>query len=197
MTAYTSLDYKNIKPATIWAQAHCHPLMHGEILVTQRPHQNWGGAAATAQMYLPLSRQTCWQHLTDYPRWVQYCPDLTRSEILAPPTPSKPGCKRLYQVGSKNFILFSTQVEIYLQVFEISQQQIQFRLEKGSFVDFSADLLLQDHRDGTLLSYSVAATPNFPIPGMFIQQALQLELPANLRQMRQVLLDAESASFQV
>lgn len=185
MTAYPSLNYINL-PSVNWAQTQWNQLMQGEIFVTQKPHAGWGGAA-TAQMYLPLSRQTCWQQLTNYPRWVQYCPDLIRSEVIAQPTKDQPGMTRLYQVGSKNFILFSAQVEIYLKVFEISQEQIQFRLEKGSFVDFSADLLLQDHQSGTLLTYSVSATPNFPIPGMFIQQALQLELPANMRQMRQVL----------
>ena len=41
--------------------------------------------------------------------------------------------------------------------------------------------------NGTLLAYTVQATPNIPIPSIFIQQAMNLELPANLCKMRQVL----------
>ena len=78
-------------------------------------------------------------------------------------------------------------LEVYLNVIEVVQQQIQFRLERGTFVDFAADLSLQDCQDGTLLTYAVQATPNIPIPTMFIQQAMQLELPANMRTMRRVI----------
>ena len=76
-------------------------------------------------------------------------------------------------------MFFTAQVEVYLNVIEVVQQQIQFRLETGTFDDFAADLSLQDCQDGTLLTYAVQATPNIPIPTMFIQQAMQLELPAN------------------
>jgi hypothetical protein len=78
-------------------------------------------------------------------------------------------------------------VEIYLAVVEINGQQVQFQMEKGSFEDFQAHLELQDYGKGTILSYSVQATPNIPIPSIFIQQAISLELPANMRTMRQVL----------
>ncbi|MBC6422684.1 MAG: hypothetical protein GDA43_18290 [Hormoscilla sp. SP5CHS1] len=63
-------------------------------------------------------------------------------------------------------------MEIYLQVTEIPSRQIQFRLESGTFENFSADLDLEDYSDGTLITYKVQATPTFPIPAVFIQQAL-------------------------
>lgn len=171
---------------------YARPLLNGEILLKTRPHSAWGGAV-TAQMYLPLARSIAWQQLTDYPRWVNYFPALTRSEILhrndarLGNRSSIDGCKRLYQVASKAFLFLTAQVDIYLKVIEVAHQQIQFRLESGSFHDFAADLTLQDYGDGTLLTYSVQATPTIPVPSMLIQQAIQMDLPDNMRTMRQVL----------
>jgi hypothetical protein len=162
-------------------------LLEGEVLLTTRSHSAWGGAV-TAQMYVPLARTCVWQQVTDYPRWVQFFPDLIQSEILSD-CARKP--KRLYQVASKAFWKLSVQAEIYLKVIETahqnSWQQIQFCLEKGNFSDFTAHLNLQDYRSGTLLTYSVAATPSIPVPSAFIQQAMRLDLPANMRTMRQVI----------
>ncbi|OLP17736.1 cyclase [Leptolyngbya sp. 'hensonii'] len=169
-------------------------LIRGEILLKTQSHSAWG-AAVTAWMYLPVGRSQAWQGLTDYPRWVQYFPDLIRSEVLSNKDAQVPafrvatGSKRkqLYQVARKAFLFFTAQVEIYLSVFETLHRQIQFRLESGSFSDFSAELKLQDCGNGTLLMYTVRATPLIPVPSVFIQQAIQLDLPANLRRMRQVL----------
>lgn len=156
-------------------------LLQGEILIQTRSHSAWGGAV-TAQMYIPVVRSRVWQQLTDYPRWVQYFPDIIRSEVL-----HRGEVKRLYQVARKAFLLFSAQVDIYLNVFEEMQQQIQFRMEKGTFSDFAADLNLVDCGAGTILTYAVQATPNIPIPSVFIQQAMHFELPENMRKMRQAL----------
>ncbi len=157
-------------------------LIQGEILVETRSHTAWGGAV-TAWMYVPLVRSQVFSQLTDYSRWVQYFPDVTKSEVLQ----RRGEVKRLYQAAQKAFLFFSAQVEVYLNVVEELGQRIQFRLEKGTFHDFSADLKLQDYGDGTLLSYTVQATPVIPIPSIFIQQAMNFELPANMRKMRQVL----------
>jgi hypothetical protein len=140
-------------------------------------------------MYLAVERSKVWQQLTDYPRWVQYFPDLVRSEVLGRIDQPR-SYKRLYQVASKAFFLFTAQVEIYLNVVETANtawQQIQFHLEKGSFSDFAATLKLQDFKSGTLLTYSVQATPTLPIPSPLIQEAMRLDLPANMRTMRQVI----------
>ncbi|MBW4665229.1 MAG: cyclase [Chroococcus sp. CMT-3BRIN-NPC107] len=168
-----------------WSLHQQIELIKGEILVKTRSHSSWGGAV-TATMYLPLVRSHVWQQVTDYPRWVQYFPDITKSEVL-----HRGEVKRLYQAAKKAFLFFTAQVEVYLSVLEVVQQQIQFRLERGTFVDFAADLHLQDCQDGTLLTYAVQATPNIPIPTMFIQQAMQLELPANMRKMRQVICSSQ------
>ena len=156
-------------------------LLQGEILIQTRSHSAWGGAV-TAQMYIPVVRSRVWQQLTDYPRWVQYFPDIIRSEVL-----HRGEVKRLYQVARKAFLLFSAQVDIYLNVFEEMQQQIQFRMEKGTFSDFAADLNLVDCGAVTILTYAVQATPSIPIPSVFIQQAMHFELPENMRKMRQAL----------
>ncbi len=165
-----------------WSQDKQKLLMQGEILVETRSHNAWGGAV-TAWMYVPLVRSHVWQQLTDYPRWVQYFPDITKSEIT-----QRGEVKRLYQAAQKAFLFFTAQVEIYLNVAEEIGQRIQFKMEKGTFEDFAANLELKDCGDGTLLAYTVQATPNIPIPSMFIQQAMNLELPANMRKMRQVLM---------
>ncbi|MBE9128648.1 MULTISPECIES: SRPBCC family protein [unclassified Coleofasciculus] len=166
-------------PNLAWHQQKA--LGQGEILVETRSHSAWGGAV-TAHMYIPLARSHVWQQLTDYPRWVQYFPDVTKSEIL-----HQGEAKRLYQVAKKAFMFLTAQVEIYLNVFEVLGQRIQFRLEKGTFADFTADLRLQDCDKGTLLTYSVQATPNIPLPAFLIQQAMHMELPKNMQNMRQVL----------
>ncbi|MBP0014871.1 MAG: cyclase [Roseofilum sp. SBFL] len=151
----------------------------GHISVKTEP---WGlgGGSAIAQLYLPLSRQQCWQKVSNYSQWVNYFPDITYSQVL-------PKSQQLYQKGIKDFILLRVEVEIYLQIRETCNQAIEFELLKGSFSEFLAYLHLQDYQQGTLLSYAVQATPNFPIPAPFIEQALKIELPANMRHMRQVL----------
>lgn len=173
--------------------SHDHQaLLNGEILIETRPHSAWGGAV-TAQMYIPSIRSHVWTELTNYSQWVQFFPDLTHSEVLSsiPSIPgkglAKRGGKRLYQVAKKAFFLFSAQVEIYLKAIEITQQAIQFRMEQGTFKDFSADLALQDYDGGTLLTYSVKATPTIPVPSALIQEAMKFDLPSNMRQMRRVI----------
>ncbi|AFZ25141.1 polyketide cyclase / dehydrase family protein [Cylindrospermum stagnale PCC 7417] len=168
-----------------WSQDKQRLLIQGEILVQTRSHTTWGGAV-TASMYLPLVRSHVWQQVTDYPRWVQYFPDITKSEVL-----SKGEVKHLYQAAQKAFFFVTAQVEIYLNVVEVLGQQIQFRMEKGTFEDFNANLELKDCGNGTILAYTVQATPNIPIPSIFVQQAMNLELPANLRKMRQVLCNGQ------
>lgn len=164
-----------------WSQNEQKLLLQGEILVKTQSHTAWGGAV-TAWMYVPLVRSQVWQQVTDYPRWVHYFPDITKSEVL-----SKGEVKRLYQAAQKAFLFFTAQVEIYLNVVEVLGQQIQFRMEKGTFEDFKASLELQDCGNGTMLAYNVRATPNMLIPSLIIQQAMNFELPANMRKMRQVL----------
>jgi hypothetical protein len=177
----------NYLASTSHRNGHDHAaLLRGEILLNTRAYSAWGGAV-TASMYLPLSRSLAWQQLTDYPRWVQYFPDLVRSEVLQRGDGLNSGGKRLYQVATKAFLFFTAQVEVYLRVVETVHQKIQFRQEQGSFTDFAAELTLQDYLSGTLLAYSVQATPAIPVPSMFVQQAMQLDLPTNMRKMRQVL----------
>lgn len=164
-------------------------LMRGEILLETRAHSAWGGAV-TAQMYLPIALPQVWQQVTDYPRWTQYFPDVTRSEIRQ--VLSRQGVKRLYQVASKAFMMFTAQVEISLSVLETQQQRIQFYLESGSFSEFQADLKLQPHGEGTILTYSVQAIPTIPVPSFLIEQTIKLDLPTNLRQMRSVICSGQS-----
>ncbi|MCY7321128.1 MAG: SRPBCC family protein [Phormidesmis sp. CAN_BIN36] len=172
--------------------AQRNSLLNGEILLKTRSYTAWGGAV-TAHMYLPVSPAQVWQQLTDYPRWTLFFPDITRSEVVQGGITDSSGAvlkrqvKRIYQKASKAFLFLTAQVEIHLKVLETQQQRIQFYLESGSFHDFSADLQLQACGDGTILTYSVQATPTIPIPGMLIEQAIQFDLPKNLQQMRRVI----------
>ena len=168
---------------------HHQALLNGEILIETHSHSAWGGAV-TAQMYIPSMRSHVWQELTNYSQWVKFFPDLTHSEVLSSIPGkglAKKGGKRLYQVAKKAFFLFSAQVEIYLKAIEITHQKIQFRMEQGTFKDFSADLALQDYDGGTLLTYSVKATPTIPVPSALIQEAMKFDLPSNMKQMRRVI----------
>ncbi|NEQ32971.1 MAG: cyclase [Leptolyngbya sp. SIO4C5] len=159
-------------------------LIAGEVLTQTKPYR-FGGGAVVAQMYLPLLPERVWSQLTDYPRWVEYFPDIVQSQTLE--SVSKAGMRRLYQRGRKHFLMLTAEVEIYLKVFEKQAQQLQFRLEKGTFSDFSADLTLQSFSQGTLLTYAVQAAALIPVPGFLIEQAMQHDLPGNMKTMRQVM----------
>ncbi len=192
MTSFASLGSSNLVLGAASDDNIQTALLNGEILLQTDTYSAWGGAV-TAQMYLPLRRSHVWHQITDYPRWVHYFPDLIRSEVVSCSDGLAKGSKRLYQVARKAFFLFTAQVEVHLQVLETAHphtwQQVRFSMEKGSFTDFSASLKLQDYKNGTLLTYSVQATPMIPVPSALIQQAMRLDLPANMRKMRQVLCD--------
>lgn len=161
-------------------------LLKGDILV--EPGVNVKGRAAViAHMYVPLSRAQIWPQVTSYHRWPQFFPNIIHSEVLETVKTSSHRYRRLYQVGRKGFMALSAQVEVYLKVFETTCDRIQFHLEKGTFSHFSAHLALQDLHQGTLLSYSVEAAPTLPVPSFLIEQAMKLDLPGNMGQMRQVL----------
>lgn len=193
MVTSTAFSFNRDRPLSVeFAQKpNSAALMRGDILLETRAHTAWG-AAVTAQMYLPISRDLAWHQLVDYPQWVRYFPDVNNSYLLTDGLPESNSAaeikyKRLYQTASKSFLFLSAQVEIYLRVAETFQQQIQFQLESGTFRDFFAELTLKDCGDGTLLTYCVQATPLIPIPSLFIQQAIHCDLPTNLRIMRQAL----------
>jgi hypothetical protein len=169
-------------------------LLQGDILLKTRAYSALGGAV-TAQMYLPVGRSQVWTNLTDYTRWVQYFPDITQSEILESDPQRPHRGHRLYQAARKNFLMFTAQVEIHLRVFENLQRQIRFRMERGSFNDFSAEMTLEDYGEGTVLTYSVEATPLVPVPSLFIEQAMRHDLPGNMRQMRQVICNDADRSI--
>jgi Polyketide cyclase / dehydrase and lipid transport len=197
MSAFYSSDSVIPGSSMMWSPEQQAKVMQGEVILETRSHTAWGGAV-TAWMYLPITRSHAWQQLTDYPRWVQYFPDIIKSELVSGEIPNpdfrradlttqRGEVKRLYQAAQKAFLFFTAQVEIYLHVAEELGQRIQFRLEKGSFHDFTANIELQDFGNGTLLKYAVQATPTIPVPAILVQQAMNFELPANMRKMRQVL----------
>lgn len=157
-------------------------LRRGRVLVDTHPHGMMGGAVS-AKMYVQAPRADLWQKLTCYSRWVEYFPNITRSEIIS----THQNVHRLYQIGRKAFLAIAAEVEIYLKVYEDPFYSIQFRLEKGTFKDFGADLTLQDWQSGTLLSYTVQATPLIPVPSFLIEQGMRQDLPSNMEHMRRVL----------
>ena len=165
-------------------------LLNGEVLISTTAV--FDGAAVTATMYVPMDRARTWQQLTDYSKWVHYFPDIVQSQVLDVKrrTKTHPATRRLYQVARKAFMMFSAQVEIYLQVIETLHQKIQFRFERGTFSDFAADVTLEDYGQGTLLTYSVKATPLIPVPQFLIEQAIRHDLPGNMKTMRRVMCAA-------
>ncbi len=191
MLAKENLPDRSTAP-TFCPTTNLPSLLNGDVLLQIHPQSTWSGAV-TAQIYLPMNASQVWQKLTDYACWTQYFPDVTHSEILHHGISTTSGAtikkqvKRIYQAASKAFLMVTAKVEVHLKVLETHHQRIQFFLESGSFNDFAADLHLQPHGDGTILSYSVKATPMIPVPGVLIEQAMQMDLPTNLKQMRQVM----------
>ena len=147
-----------------FSKAETIKLYQGEILVKTRTHTACGGAL-DARMYVPLLRSQVWEQLTNYPRWTQFFPDITQSRVIDSHQPDLG--KQLYQAAEKSFLFITAQVGLYLRVFELEQRHIRFQFEKGSFSDFTADLMLSDFKQGTLLHYSVSATPLIPVPSFF------------------------------
>ena len=161
-------------------------LLKGDIIVTPLVSQG-GGGAVRAHMFVPLKRGLIWPQLTNYRRWTQFFPNITHSEVLETVKTGSQRYRRLYQVGCKGFMRLTAKVEVYLKVFERACDSIQFRFERGTFSHFAADLELKDLPNGTLLTYSVQANPTIPVPAFLVEQGIKLDLPSNMKQMRQVL----------
>ena len=161
-------------------------LHRGDVILTPMVSSG-GGGAVTAHMFVPLQRGLIWPQLTTYRRWTQFFPNIAQSEILETVKTGSQRYRRLYQVGCKGFMRLTARVEIYLKVFETACDTIQFRLEQGTFSHFAADLELKDLPNGTLLTYMVQAKPTIPVPAFMVEQGMKLDLPGNMRQMRQVL----------
>lgn len=161
-------------------------LWRGEVLVVPQPNPQ-EPAAVMSHIYVPLDRPHIWSQVTSYRRWTQFFPNITHSEVLESVKTATHRYRRLYQVGCKGFMMMTAQVEIYLQVQETTCEHIQFRLERGTFSYFAADLHLQDMGKGTLLTYRVQAAPTIPVPSFLVEQGMKTDLPGNMRQMRQVL----------
>lgn len=188
MVAVSSVTFQEEIP---FNSATLTALIRGDILLSTRSQSAFGGAV-TARMYLPIMRSQVWTQITNYASWVHYFPDITCSKILEHNTELPHRGHRLYQAAQKTFFLFTAQVDVYLRVFENMQRQIRFRMERGSFNDFTANLTLEDCGDGTVLTYSVEATPAIPVPSLFIEQAMRQDLPGNMRQMRRVICASQN-----
>jgi hypothetical protein len=161
-------------------------LLRGDIILTPLV-SNAGGGAVIAHMFVPLQRGLIWPQLTNYRRWTQFFPNITHSEVLETVKSGSQRYRRLYQVGCKGFMRLTAKVEIYLKVFETACDSIQFRFEQGTFSHFAADLELKDMPNGTLLTYAVQANPTIPVPAFLVEQGMKLDLPGNMKQMREVL----------
>lgn len=185
-SVFLSSQGLSTSPSQFSGQGHSpldeETLKRGGVLVGTCSH-GMAGSSVTAKMFLQASRFDLWPKLTNYARWVDYFPNITRSEIIS----SDSRGHRLYQVGQKAFLAIAAQVEIYLKVYERAQRSIQFRLERGTFRDFEADLTLQDWNGGTILTYTVRATPIIPVPGFLVEQGMRQDLPGNLKNMRRIL----------
>ncbi len=193
----------NVKPGTLssygedgldrFSSTDQVALLRGDVVLTPLVSKG-GGGAVIAHMFVPLQRGVIWPQLTNYRRWTQFFPNITHSEVLETVRTGSQRYRRLYQIGCKGFMRISAKVEIYLKVFEQACDSIHFRFEQGTFSHFSADLELQDLANGTLLTYAVQANPTIPVPAFLIEQGMKLDLPGNMKQMRQVLCAACSRS---
>lgn len=200
------------QPASSYPAAVQAALAYGEVITQIQPPSSRAGAAVTATMQVPLSRPALWNQLTNYPRWTQFFPDITHSEVLAIPSRHR---TVLRQAARKSFLLLTMAVEIQLQVDEIPQESIRFSMLDGgnSFRDFAAVLefkslsvpetapetapeqttpwgmtLQPGTITGTIISYTVQATPTLPLPQSLLEQAMKFDLPQNMRHLRRMVL---------
>jgi hypothetical protein len=158
-------------------------LRNSQVLITAIPNGLIGGQVS-AQLYIPMAGPTLWEHLTDYPRWSAYFPNIACSRLLSPTAAGHP---RLYQVGQKSLMGIPTSGELYLRVDESPVEQIHFQLEQGIFATFEATMQLQPWRIGTLLTYALEATLQVPLPWFVLSQGIRQDLPKNLEHMREVI----------
>ncbi|MGD1905441.1 MAG: SRPBCC family protein [Leptolyngbyaceae cyanobacterium] len=158
-------------------------LRTGQVLVAAHSEGLTGGQVS-AQLYMPMAAPDLWEHLSDYPRWSEYFPNIACSRELVP---TASGVPRVYQVGQKSLMGIPTAGDLYLQVHESPHEQIQFRLERGIFSSFEATLRFQPWRVGVLLTYTIQVTLAVPLPWFILRQGIQDDLPHNLRHMRDVI----------
>jgi hypothetical protein len=184
--------------ATFLAEPQLHPqglftghvlekLLKGDVLLNPQAHTSKGGAVS-ATMYIPRSRGMVWAQLTQYSRWTEYFPEITRSDVIIEFSADR---KRLSQSACKTFFMMNVTVDIHLNAIETADRQIQFQMvgTNGGFQDFSATVILDDCHSGVALTYSVQATPKIPLPATLIQEAMKIDLPINMRHMRGVLVE--------
>jgi carbon monoxide dehydrogenase subunit G len=162
-------------------------LLRGDILLNAQTHNQGRGGAASATMYLPLDRAEVWSQITNYSRWTEFFPDITSSEVIIALSADR---KRLSQTACKRFFMLHVTVDIQLNAIETADREVRFQMvgSNGGFQDFAATLTLADCHSGTALTYAVQATPKIPVPSALIQEAMKLDLPMNMRNMRAVLV---------
>jgi carbon monoxide dehydrogenase subunit G len=180
------LSLPKSQPQGLFAGHVLETLLKGDILLNPQAHTAKGGAVS-ATMYIPRDRGMVWAQLTQYSRWTEYFPEITKSDVVIEFSATR---KRLCQSACKTFFMVNITVDIQLNAIETADRQIQFQMvgTNGGFQDFSATLTLDDCHNGTALTYSVQATPKIPVPATLIQEAMKMDLPINMRHMRGVLV---------
>jgi hypothetical protein len=151
-----------------------------DLVLKTRPHGFLGGHLSATLAFTPPPA-VVWHHLIDYPRWVEYLPDMCHSEILAP-TPE--GHTRVRQIGQKTIFGFNAQAELELRMETEAPYQLRCHMEKGCIGDFRATFMLRPWRQGCLLTFTGQAVPLFPVPGFMVEHVLRQGIPDNLRHMR-------------
>lgn len=155
-------------------------LRAGDLILKTRPHGFLGGYLS-ATLAFASSPAVVWRHLTDYPRWVEYLPDMRHSEVLAP-TPD--GHQRVRQIGQKMIFGFTAEAELELRMEAEPPYQLHCHMEKGCLGDFRATFTLRPWQQGCLLTFTGQAVPLFPVPGFIVEHVLRQGIPDNLRHMR-------------
>jgi carbon monoxide dehydrogenase subunit G len=164
------------------------PLANGDVLV-EASVRSAREAEVEITLHLPLPRAYVWQHLSDYTRWSEFFPNLLCSRVVESHPEAWRG-KLLHQVAGLPFLDLGPKVDIYLRAFEIEHKSIRFKLIRGSFTNFAAELRLDDREQGTLLTYRVEAQLAFPVPPFLIRQGIQGAFLSNLKHMRRMLCEA-------
>lgn len=146
-----------------------------------------------AKSFVRATPQQVWKVLTDYERLPKFVPGLVRSKILSRSQQEV----TLEQESTARFLFLSQTIRLVMHLREHPFSTIEVALVSGDMKRYEARWtlarLVQDGRDGTLISYYGAIEPAFFLPPVFGKQLMQ----ANVRKtVLAVMTEIEKRSAQ-
>src|SRR5690349_21730035 len=123
----------------------------------------------TAMFSVPQPPTAAIAVLTDFERIPEYVPDMKTSTVLE----RNEAGTIVEQEAIAKFMMFSKRVHLVLHVSEVAGT-ITFRDEcRQSFAVYEGSWVVKPAGDGATITYRLAATPNFEVPGFVLKRLLK------------------------